>query len=54
MTNKKRAIHASEVLKDELVEINPSAHAFAKALDVPTNRMTRRAMLGSHLPGRER
>ena len=29
-----------EILKDELSELNLSANAFAKALDVPTNRIT--------------
>lgn len=40
MNNKMRAIHPGEILKDELVELNFSANAFAKALDVPTNRVT--------------
>ena len=35
-----RAIHPGEILKDELTELNLSANAFAKALDVPTNRVT--------------
>jgi len=33
-------IHPGEILKDELDEINLSANAFAKALHVPTNRIT--------------
>ena len=40
MTNKMRAIHPGEILKEELEELNLSANAFAKALDVPTNRIT--------------
>ena len=40
MSNKMRAIHPGEILKDELFELNLSANAFAKALDVPTNRVT--------------
>lgn len=40
MTNKMRAIHPGEILKGELEELNLSANAFAKALDVPTNRIT--------------
>lgn len=40
MNNKMRAIHPGEILKDELAELNLSANAFAKALDVPTNRIT--------------
>ena len=39
MSNKMRAIHPGEILKDELDELNLSANAFAKALDVPTNRI---------------
>jgi len=38
--NKMRAIHPGEILKDELDELNLSANAFAKALDVPANRIT--------------
>ena len=33
-------IHPGEILKDELDEINLSANAFAKALHIPTNRIT--------------
>lgn len=40
MANKMRAIHPGEILKDELEELSLSANAFAKALDVPTNRIT--------------
>lgn len=40
MSNKMRAIHPGEILKDELAELNLSANAFAKAMDVPTNRIT--------------
>jgi antitoxin HigA-1 len=40
MTNKMRAIHPGEILKGELEELNLSANVFAKALDVPTNRIT--------------
>lgn len=35
-----RAIHPGEILKGELEELNLSANAFAKALGVPTNRIT--------------
>jgi addiction module HigA family antidote len=40
MTNKMRAIHPGEILKGELEELNLSANALAKALDVPANRIT--------------
>ena len=40
MANKMRAIHPGEILKGELEELNLSANAFAKALGVPTNRIT--------------
>lgn len=40
MTNKMRPIHPGEILKDELAALNLSANAFAKALDVPANRVT--------------
>jgi addiction module HigA family antidote len=40
MTNKMRAIHPGEILKGELEELNLSANAFSKALDVPANRIT--------------
>lgn len=35
-----RLIHPGEILKDELDELKLSANALAKALDVPTNRIT--------------
>lgn len=38
--NEMRAIHPGEILREELVELNLSANAIAKALDVPTNRIT--------------
>ncbi len=40
MINKMRPIHPGEILKGEIEELNLSANAFAKALDVPTNRIT--------------
>lgn len=40
MTNKMRPIHPGEILKDELEELEISATAFAKALKIPTNRVT--------------
>ena len=40
MTNQMRAIHPGEVLKEELAELIMSANAFAKAIGVPTNRVT--------------
>ncbi|MSP96969.1 MAG: addiction module antidote protein, HigA family [Betaproteobacteria bacterium] len=40
MANKMRAIHPGEILKGEIEELNLSANVFAKALDVPTNRIT--------------
>jgi addiction module HigA family antidote len=40
MANKMRAIHPGEILKGELEEMNLSTNAFAKALDVPANRIT--------------
>ena len=40
MANKMRAIHPGEILKGELEELNLSANAFSKALDVPANRIT--------------
>ncbi len=33
-------IHPGEILAGELIEIELSANAFARALDVPTNRIT--------------
>jgi len=38
--NGMRAIHPGEILKDELDEINLSASAIAKALDVPASRIS--------------
>lgn len=38
--NGMRAIHPGEILKGELDELSLSANALAKALDVPTNRIT--------------
>lgn len=38
--NGMRPIHPGEILKDELDELSLSANALAKALDVPTNRIT--------------
>lgn len=35
-----RAIHPGEIIKGELDELSLSANALAKALDVPTNRIT--------------
>jgi addiction module HigA family antidote len=40
MINKMRPIHPGEILKDELVQLEFSASAFAKLLSVPTNRVT--------------
>ena len=33
-------VHPGEILRDELEELGLSANAFAKALDVPVNRVT--------------
>ncbi len=38
--NGMRPIHPGEILKDELDELSLSANALAKALGVPTNRIT--------------
>ena len=35
-----RPVHPGEILREELDEIGLSANALAKALDVPTNRIT--------------
>jgi addiction module HigA family antidote len=35
-----RPIHPAEVLRDELPELGLSARAFARALDIPVNRVT--------------
>ena len=40
MTNRMRPIHPGEILRDEMDTLDLSANAFAKALDVPTNRVT--------------
>ncbi|MBI4989892.1 MAG: HigA family addiction module antidote protein [Rhodocyclales bacterium] len=40
MANKMRAVHPGEVLKEELEALALSANVFAKALGVPTNRIT--------------
>lgn len=40
MKNQMPPIHPGEILKDELSELGLSANAFAKALSVPTNRIT--------------
>lgn len=39
--NGMRAIHPGEILKDEPDDLRLSANAFAKALDVPANRIQR-------------
>ncbi len=35
-----RPVHPGEILRDELTEIELSASALARALDVPSNRIT--------------
>lgn len=40
MANLMRPIHPGEILRDELSALDLSASAFAKALHVPTNRIT--------------
>lgn len=40
MANQMRPVHPGEVLRDELSALNLSASALAKALAVPTNRIT--------------
>ena len=40
MKNLMPPIHPGEILQDELDELGLSANAFAKALGVPTNRIT--------------
>lgn len=40
MENLLPPVHPGEILQDELREIELSANAFAKALGVPTNRIT--------------
>lgn len=38
--NGMRPVHPGEILRDELEELEMSANAFAKALDVPANRIS--------------
>jgi len=40
MTNKMRAIHPGEILREELEVLGFSANEFAKKLKIPTNRIT--------------
>lgn len=40
MTNKMRAIHPGEILRDELEYLGLSANQFAMKLHVPANRIT--------------
>ncbi len=40
MPNTMRPVHPGEILKEEIKELEMSANAFAKALGVPTNRVT--------------
>ena len=40
ISNGMRPVHPGEILREELDEIGLSANALAKALDVPTNRIT--------------
>ena len=40
VTNALRPVHPGEILGEELQELGLSAHALAKALAVPTNRIT--------------
>jgi addiction module HigA family antidote len=35
-----RPVHPGEILRDELAELGMSARAFARALDIPVNRVT--------------
>ena len=39
-SNGMRPVHPGEILREELEELGMSANALAKALDVPTNRIT--------------
>ena len=39
-SNGMRPVHPGEILREELEELGLSANALAKALDVPTNRVT--------------
>ena len=40
MSNGMKPVHPGEILGEELEELGLSANALAKALDVPTNRVT--------------
>ena len=40
LNNGMRPVHPGEILAEELEELSMSASALAKALDVPTNRIT--------------
>ena len=40
VSNGMRPVHPREILREELEELGLSANALAKALDVPTNRIT--------------
>ncbi len=40
LSNGMRPVHPGEILGEELEELGLSANALAKALDVPTNRVT--------------
>ena len=40
MPNKMRPIHPGRILREEMEELNLSANALAKALNVPANRIT--------------
>jgi len=40
MANKMRPIHPGEILREEMEELDLSANALAKALNVPANRIT--------------
>ena len=40
LSNRMRPVHPGEILGEEIEELGLSANALAKALDVPTNRIT--------------
>ena len=40
ISNRMQPVHPGEILAEELQELGMSANAFAKALGVPTNRVT--------------
>ena len=40
VSNGMRPVHPGEILREELAELGLSASALARALDVPTNRVT--------------